>query len=302
MRVEAELLGGLACGALNPERGQPGRGGAGDVPCVGRHEAQRGPVYAEPLRPQVVDARADLEDLDLLDADDGVEQGVDARAPRRRLEHPRLAVREDRQLHAPVPEGLEPRPDVGEGGQRQVRLHQPVAPRRGQVEPEARRRVDERVFGDQPEVPVPAHEAAQQAVLELLGAPALGQGVAAAREQLLAERGHREDVEQGAVGVERERLDALRAPLNESGGSRLMAPRVQEVERERRGGRASGSPGSCRRNPRPRHGQSAGSRAHGLDEPPAAGLHGVPPSRDASILRGTAGWKPRRGSSSARRP
>ena len=56
---------------------------------------------------------------------------------------------------------------------------------------------------------MPAHEAAQEAVLELLGAPTLRQRVAAAREQLLAQRGHREDVEECPVGVERERLDAL---------------------------------------------------------------------------------------------
>ena len=136
---------------------------------------------------------------------------------------------------------------------------------------------------------MPAHEAAQQTVLELLGPPLLRQRVAVAGEQLLAEGGHREDVEQGAVGVERERLDALRTPLGARGGSGLMAPRVQEVEPERPGSGAAGASGRHRRDPRAGHRQGAGSRAHGLDEPPAAGVHGVPPSRDASILRGAAG-------------
>ena len=133
--------------------------------------------------------------------------------------------------------------------------------------------MDEGVPRDQPEVPVPAHEAAQQAVLELLGAPALRQRVTVPREQLFAERGHREDVEQGAVGVERERLDPLRALQHAAGRSGAVAPRVRKVVRERSGPRAAGL-GGRRREPCAGHRQRARRRAHGLDELPATGVHG----------------------------
>src|SRR5262249_2961631 len=57
-----------------------------------------------------------------------------------------------------------------------------------------------------PEVPVPAHEAAQRAVLQLLEPPQLGEPVALARKEVFTEHGDREHVEERAVCVERDRL------------------------------------------------------------------------------------------------
>src|SRR5205823_12387818 len=66
---------------------------------------------------------------------------------------------------------------------------------------------DEAVFGQTPEVAMASHEAAHQAVLELLDAPRLRELGAFAGEQLLAQCGDGEDVEQGSVGIEGEGLD-----------------------------------------------------------------------------------------------
>ena len=57
------------------------------------------------------------------------------------------------------------------------------------------------------------HEAAQQTVLELLGAPDLGQRGATAWEQFLTQRSHGEHVKQRPVRIEGEGLDALEAVL-----------------------------------------------------------------------------------------
>ena len=154
----------------------------------------------------MVDARARLEDLHLLDAQDGVEQIDDAGAPGRRLQHLGLAVGQDGESEPPPLEGLEARLHVGERGQGQVGLQQARAPVGREVEAEALRGVDESVLGEPPEIPVPPHEAAQHAVLQLLEPPELGESVALAREELLAERGDREHVEERAVRVECDRL------------------------------------------------------------------------------------------------
>ena len=120
---------------------------------------------------QVVDARARLEDLHLLDTQDGVEEIGDPGAPDRRLQHVRRAVGQDGQAETASLEGLEARLHVGERGQGQVGLQQARAPVGREVEPEALGGVDETVLGEPPEVPVPPHEAPQHAVLQLLEPP-----------------------------------------------------------------------------------------------------------------------------------
>src|SRR5262245_13059157 len=69
------------------------------------------------------------------------------------------------------------------------------------------RRVDEPIPCDLREIVVTVHHAAQQRVLQLLGAPHRRQRRALARKHLFAERGDGEDVEQRSVCVEGERLD-----------------------------------------------------------------------------------------------
>ncbi len=113
----------------------------------------------ERLQAEGVHARADLEDLDLLDADDRVEQRVDAGALRRRLEHTRLAVRQDGQPHALALQCLEARPHVRKRSQREIRLHQPLARRLDEIQPQALRRIDEGLLGHPPEILVAAHQA-----------------------------------------------------------------------------------------------------------------------------------------------
>ncbi len=96
-----------------------------------------------------------------------VEQTGNAGARRRRLQHLRLAVREDREPQPLRLELLKPRLHVRERGQRQVRPHQALALLGGQVELQAACRVGEAVLGDLPEILIAVHHAAQQAVLQL---------------------------------------------------------------------------------------------------------------------------------------
>ena len=59
-RLEAEFLGNLCGAALNPERVQPGRRGAIDVPGIRRDEAKLGVGDLELFGGQIVDPWADL--------------------------------------------------------------------------------------------------------------------------------------------------------------------------------------------------------------------------------------------------
>ena len=59
-RLEAEFLGNLCGAALNPERVQPGRRGAIDVPGIRRDEAKLGVGDLESFGGQIVDPWADL--------------------------------------------------------------------------------------------------------------------------------------------------------------------------------------------------------------------------------------------------
>src|SRR6266436_2055734 len=67
--LEAQFLWNLGSAALDPERVQSGGCGAIDVPGIRRDEAKLGVGDLQSLRGQIVDARADFEDLNFLDAD-----------------------------------------------------------------------------------------------------------------------------------------------------------------------------------------------------------------------------------------
>src|SRR5262245_38764258 len=84
-RLEAEFLGDLGGTALNPERVQPSRRGAIDVPGIGRDEAKLGVGDLQALGGQIVDPRADLVDLNFLDADNIIEKIADSCTLSRRL-------------------------------------------------------------------------------------------------------------------------------------------------------------------------------------------------------------------------
>src|SRR5207253_2498524 len=96
---EPELVHRLLA-AVDPERRQTEVGGTRDVPGVRGDEAGRLRSGLEPLRCQLVHARARLVDLDLVHADDPRQELVDAGALRRRLQHARCPVGEDGQLVA----------------------------------------------------------------------------------------------------------------------------------------------------------------------------------------------------------
>src|SRR5262245_49738670 len=66
-----------------------------------------------------------------------------------------------------------------------------------------------------------AHEAAHEAVLQLLEPPDLGQLVPLAGEELLAQRRNGEDVEQCSVSIERQCLDGLELSTRLSAGRSL---------------------------------------------------------------------------------
>src|SRR5262245_15391562 len=99
-RLEAEFLGSLGGTALNPERVQPSRRGAIDVPGIGRDEAKLGVGDLQPLGGQIVDPRADLVDLNFLDADNIIEKIADSCTLSRRLQHFWLAIRQDGELNS----------------------------------------------------------------------------------------------------------------------------------------------------------------------------------------------------------
>src|SRR5262249_62356003 len=118
-RLEAEFLGNLCGTALNPERVQPGRRGAIDVPGIGRDEAKLGVGDLQPLGGQIVDPRADLVDLDFLDADNIIEKIADSCALSRRLQHFWLAVRQGGELNSLLLWRLKTWLHVREGGEAQ---------------------------------------------------------------------------------------------------------------------------------------------------------------------------------------
>src|SRR4029453_9518632 len=97
-RLETEFLGNLCRAALNPERVQPGRRGAIDVPGIRRDEAKLGIGDLESLGSQIVDPWADLKDLNFLDADNIIEKIADSCALSRSLQHFWLAIRQDGKL------------------------------------------------------------------------------------------------------------------------------------------------------------------------------------------------------------
>jgi hypothetical protein len=158
---------------------------------------------------QVVDARARLEDLHFFDAQDTVEEIDDPGAPGRRLQHLGLAVGQDGQPQAVCLQRLQAGFHVGKGREAQVGLHEALALLGREIEREALRRVDEAILGELPEVLVAAHEAAEQAVLELLHPPELGQSISLPGKELLTQRRHREHVEERAVRIEGDGLDVL---------------------------------------------------------------------------------------------
>src|SRR5712692_4889614 len=84
-RLEAQFLGDLGGAALYPERVQAGGRGAVDVPGVYRDESEFRVSDLNALGAEIVNARANFEDLDFLNADDVVEQIADPGALRRRF-------------------------------------------------------------------------------------------------------------------------------------------------------------------------------------------------------------------------
>jgi hypothetical protein len=118
--LKAQLLGNFSGAALDPERVQPGGRGAVDVPGICRNESEFGIRHLHPLGSKILDARADLENLDFLDADDVVEKITNPRALRRRLQHLGLAVGQDRKLDPLLLQRLKAGLHVWESGKAQV--------------------------------------------------------------------------------------------------------------------------------------------------------------------------------------
>src|SRR5262245_46628349 len=99
-RLEAEFFGNLGGAALNPERVQPGRRGAIDVPGIRRDEAKLGVGDLESFGGQIVDSWADLKNLNFLDADNIIEKIADSCTLSRSLQHFWLAVRQNSELNS----------------------------------------------------------------------------------------------------------------------------------------------------------------------------------------------------------
>src|SRR5262249_38993675 len=99
-RLVAEFLGDLSGTALNPERVQPGRRGAIDVPGIGRDEAKLGVGDLESLGGQIVDTWTDLVEFNFHDADNIIEKIADSCTLSRSLQHFWLAVRQDGELNS----------------------------------------------------------------------------------------------------------------------------------------------------------------------------------------------------------
>src|SRR5260370_38884521 len=89
---ESQLLRNLGGASLNPKCPQSSRCGGDSIPVIRRDKTKLGIAYHHALGSEVVDARADLEYLHLLDTYDFVEQIPNARALRRCLKHFGLAV------------------------------------------------------------------------------------------------------------------------------------------------------------------------------------------------------------------
>src|SRR5262249_33075301 len=164
-RLEAELLGNLSSAALNPESVQPGRCSAVDIPGVCRDEPKLWVCDLHPLGSEIVDARADFEDLDFLNANDLVEKIANTGTLCSRLQHFWLAIRKDREFHPCLLQRLKTGLHIRESGEAQVGVHQLLLFIGCQVKVEIFGRPDQPVLSQTPEIAVATHEAPHETVL-----------------------------------------------------------------------------------------------------------------------------------------
>ena len=140
------------------------------VPRVRRLERDCRWRNAEPIDGELVHVRVRLVDADLLDREDRIEQRLQPSALTAASSiagepFDRIAVRMPAAFNAPRTSGTS-----GNGIEREVELHQPVA-KPGRVEASVSREKVERVAGDLPEIRVASLSSAQPRVLQLLVAP-----------------------------------------------------------------------------------------------------------------------------------
>ena len=188
-------------GAVDPYGGEAEMRRAVRVPAVRRQEADLVRLDAAARLDQAIDPRIGLEDLRGIDAQHGLEAISQPGRGDHRIEHLGVAVGQDGEPQAGTLQAVEHRRHLGEGGERKIGLHELVA--HGRVsDAVGRQAMIERLAGHLPEFRVRAHGIAQPGVLDLLGAPQIGQRVGFGPDQRAMPRDRRIEVEQRAVGVE----------------------------------------------------------------------------------------------------
>src|SRR5262249_32026205 len=130
--------------------------------------------------------RADLENLNFLDADDVVEKITNPCTLRRRLQHLGLAIGQDRELDPLLLQRFKAGLYVRESSEAQVGIHQLFFLVCCQVKLEILGRPNKPALGQPQEMAWPANQAAHQAVWKLLRTPYLRQLIAFAGIKLLA--------------------------------------------------------------------------------------------------------------------
>src|SRR5262249_45845051 len=182
--LKTQFLGYLGGAALNPERSQSGGHRPHAIPVVRGDKAELRVGHIQPLGGKPVNTIAGLEDFYLFDADDFIKHITDARALGSGLKHFRLPIGKDSELESLLLERLEARLDIRESCEPQISVHQLLFLVGRKIELLVLARPDEAVFGETPEVTMPPHQTAHEAVLKLLHAPDLRDLVAFALEQL----------------------------------------------------------------------------------------------------------------------
>ena len=201
----AELR-GRCVAAVDPEGLEAAGVRAADVPAVGGDEANAFGRQAQLFGGVAIDARVRLVDAQGVDAEDGAEGGAQPGLADHGLQHRGRAVGED---------GAGAPGQGGEGGRGvRKRGELPVGGDEGGALLGRERLgvagagMGEGVGGDRFKVRVAAHQAAQPGVFELRAAPQRADGGAVSGPTGFAPGGERLHVEEGAVGVEDQRVEA----------------------------------------------------------------------------------------------
>ena len=171
------------------------------IPRIRGLEGDGGGRQAQSIDRQLIDPRIGLEGADLLDRENGIEQGFEARALDGSGEHIGRPVRQDRHAHPGPLQPVKRAWDFRIGVEGQVKRHEAVA-QGGLVEAQRVQRKIKRVAGDLPEIRVTLLGGAKPGVLQLLVAPQRSELVHLLGTQIAASARRGGKVEQGAIGVE----------------------------------------------------------------------------------------------------